>query len=119
MPILEALSVGTPVVTLPSLQPQTRLAAGVLATIGVGAQCVASTVEDFAAKAVALATDSAVRMRTRQAIEANVHRVVGTSAEYASRLPSPNPHFALCPYCPLLYPRAAQSLCFGPRRGGY
>ena len=41
MPILEAVSLATPIVTLPSLQAHTRLAAAVCKRIGIADSCIA------------------------------------------------------------------------------
>lgn len=64
IPALEALEVGTPVITLPSKQPLTRLTAAALQRLGV-TELVATSMQDYVEKAVTLATDAAVRRRVK------------------------------------------------------
>jgi tetratricopeptide (TPR) repeat protein len=65
---LEALDVGTPVVTLPSKQPLRQPAAAALRRMGVEADLVANDTDAYVRAAVRLATDPQYRRGVKQAI---------------------------------------------------
>jgi tetratricopeptide (TPR) repeat protein len=67
---MEALAVGTPVLTLPSRQPLRPFAAGLLSRLNLTAELVATSVEDYVAKALRLGVDAAHRRTLRARIAA-------------------------------------------------
>ncbi len=71
---IEALSVGTPVVTLPTVLARGRLCSAIYRHMGV-TDCIAETPGDYVDLAVRLATEPAIREGIVARIRANSHRL--------------------------------------------
>lgn len=67
---LKALAVGTPIVTLPTALLRGRLTQGMYAAMGVD-DCLATSPEDYVARAVRLGTDAAYRAQVRERLRAS------------------------------------------------
>ena len=82
MTTLEGLSMGTPVVTLPSAYLRGRVTAGLLRRLGLE-ECIASDVSDYVAKAIAFASNHDRRHDFAAKVAANWHRIVDRQADVA------------------------------------
>ena len=82
MTTLEGLSMGTPIVTLPSVYLRGRVTAGLLRRLGLE-ECIASDTSDFVAKAIAFASDQESCREFAMKVAANWHRIVDRKGDVA------------------------------------
>ena len=82
---IDALLAGTPVVTLPSLQPACRAVSAALERLDLQDELIASNVTDFVAKAVRAASDTTFRAALRRSLAARSTLLEWRDSQNSSR----------------------------------